>query len=133
MDEFNNNGQQEYNPNMYGEQPQNFNEQPTQFGGDPNMYGNQNQYNPNMNQQPQESKGLSIASMVLGILSCTCCCGAIGIFMGIAAIIMGAIGKNKGGRGMAIAGIICGSIGVVFGFLWTILSITGTINLEQYL
>lgn len=80
-----------------------------------------------MNQQPQESKGLSIASMVLGILSCTCCCGAIGIFMGIAAIVMGAIGKNKGGRGMAIAGIICGSIGVVVGFLWTILSITGTI------
>jgi len=131
MDEFNN-GQQGYDSNLYGQPSQGFNDQPngaTQFGGNDNSYGGQpqfNQYNPNMNQP--ESKGLSIASMVLGILSTTCCCGLIGIFMGIAAIIMGAIGRKKGGRGMALAGIICGSLGILVSLIYLLLYSLGVIT-----
>lgn len=130
MDEFNNNGGQGYNPNLYGQPSQSFNDQPngaTQFGGTENTYGGQpqtNQYDPNMN-VPQESKGLSIAAMVLGILSMTCCCGLAGVFMGLAAIIMGSVGKKKGGRGMGIAGIVCGSIGLALSIIWLLLYAMG--------
>ena len=124
MDDFNNNGQQGYDPNLYG--------QPASFGSEQNAYGGQpqyDQYNPNLN-QTGESKGLSIAAMVVGILSTTCCCGLIGVFMGIAAIIMGAVGQAKGGKGMAIAGIITGGCGVLFGIIWTILSFSGAITYD---
>ena len=133
MNEFNNNGGQGYDPNLYGQPSQSFNDQPngaTQFGGAENTYGGQpqvNQYDPNMN-APQESKGLSIAAMVLGILSMTCCCGGIGILMGLAAIIMGAVGKKKGGRGMGIAGIVCGSIGLVVSIIYLLLYTMGMIT-----
>jgi hypothetical protein len=73
MDDFNN--QQGYDPNAY-QQPQggydpNAYQQP-QGGYDPNMY-QQSQYNSNMYQQPQQpqqSSGLGIASMVCGIDNC---------------------------------------------------------------
>lgn len=125
MDEFNNNGQQGYNENLYGQPSQNFNDQPSQFGTDANMYGGQpeyNQYDPNMN-QPQESKGLSIAALSVGILSLlTSCCGCVGLLVSIVAIVLGIIGRPKGGKGMATAGIICGAIGLILCVILTILS-----------
>lgn len=77
-----------------------------------------------------ESKGLSLASMICGIVSLvfatvgTCCCGFIPIvgpigqllvvvLTAIAAIIMGFIGKSKGAPGFAITGIICGGVSLV--------------------
>lgn len=66
---------------------------------------------------------LSIVSLVLGILSILmgCCCG-IGILMGIGAVVTGGISKSKnmGGAGMAIAGIVTGSIGILFGIIGTL-------------
>ena len=139
MDEFNNNDEQGYDSNLYGQPSQGFNDQPneaTQFGGTENTYGGQpqvNQYNPNAN-QTTEKKGLSIASMVLGILSMTCCCGGIGLLMGIAAIIMGAIGKKQGGRVIGIAGILCGSIGIVVSLIYLLLYALGMFSsYESYL
>ena len=130
MDEFNNNGGQGYNP-MFNEQPtQNFNEQPngtTQFGESTNVYGGQPQYNDqpqydsNMNGMPQEQKGLSIASMVCGILSligCWCC--GLGLILAIAAIVLGILGRKKGGKGFGLAGIICGSIGVIGNLIYLV-------------
>lgn len=59
----------------------------------------------------QESKGMSIAAMVLGIVSVVFCCIAyISIPCAILAIIFGFVGKKKGGKGMAITGIILGII-----------------------
>jgi predicted Zn finger-like uncharacterized protein len=55
-----------------------------------------------------DSPGLSIASLVCGILG-VCCCP---ILPSIAAIVLGFMGKNKGGKGMAIAGIILGFVGL---------------------
>lgn len=62
----------------------------------------------------EEKKGLSIASMVLGIISVVLFCFAyISIPCSILAIIFGFVGKNKGGKGMAIAGIVLGIIAIV--------------------
>jgi hypothetical protein len=70
-----------------------------------------------MNEQPPvRSSGLAIASLVLGLVSLLC-----GAPAGIAAIICGAIAlsniKNSagatGGRGLAITGLVTGSVGTV--------------------
>lgn len=63
-----------------------------------------------------QSNGLGIASMVLGILSLiTICCVPYGpIVLGIIAIVLGIVQivKNEK-KGMAIAGIVCGAIGLI--------------------
>ena len=92
----------------YGQYGQNYATQ--NMGGGPGY--------PQNNMQPQESKGVSIASMVLGIFSLTfgCCITYIGIATAIAGIVTGIISlKNKKpGKGMAIAGVIMSSVALVF-------------------
>lgn len=60
----------------------------------------------------EEKKGLSIASMVLGIVSIVgyCINGYLVLACAILAIVFGVIGKKKGGRGMAKAGFILGIV-----------------------
>ena len=59
----------------------------------------------------QESKGLSIASMVLGIISLVLCCFIyISLPCAILAVIFGIVGMKKGGKGMGIAGLVLGII-----------------------
>ncbi len=59
----------------------------------------------------QESKGLSIASMVLGIISVVLfCIWYISVPCAILAIIFGIVGMKKGGRGMGIAGLVLGIV-----------------------
>mgnify|MGYP002528578248 CR=1 FL=1 len=61
----------------------------------------------------QENKGLSIASMVLGIISVVLfCMWYISIPCAILAIIFGVIGKKKGGKGIAIAGLVLGIVAI---------------------
>ena len=76
--------------------------------------------NMNSNVPQQESKGFSIASMVLGIVSLVLVC----IPAGIVAIILGGVSlaTKKGGRGMAIAGLVCAIIGIA---VYVILTIIG--------
>lgn len=70
------------------------------------------------NEQKKKISGLAIASLVCGLLFLT---PFIGIFFSVTALILGiiaisAISKNKetiGGNGLAIAGIILGSIGLI--------------------
>ncbi|MEV0094250.1 DUF4190 domain-containing protein [Streptomyces sp. NPDC050738] len=71
-----------------------------------------------MQQQPQN--GYGIAAMVLGILSVVIFCAwGIGIILGVLALIFGILGRKRANRGeannggMALAGIITGSIGIV--------------------
>ena len=62
------------------------------------------------------SKGLAIASLILGIASV--CTGYIfvGVACGIVAIILSAKSKQAiGPNGMATAGLVLGIIGVVYG------------------
>lgn len=87
-----------------------------------------------MNQQPayvqpaapQGSKGLGIASMVLGIVSLVLCCFVpwVPLILGLVGLILGgvAIAKKMPGKGMAIAGLVCSIITVV---LYVITMIAG--------
>ena len=55
----------------------------------------------------EEKKGLSIASMVLGIVSIVLfCIWYISLPCAILAIIFAVIGMKNGGKGMAIAGLV---------------------------
>lgn len=103
-------------------------------GGSANAGGQYNQpYNPyyanmaysypGMPMQPQGNgmMGISIASMVLGIISIICCFMMLfnfllvipGLVFGIIAVV-----KKYDGKGMAIAGIVCCSVGLVLSFLY---------------
>lgn len=65
---------------------------------------------------PVEEKSMSAASLILGIVSIIDFYFAI--FYATLAIIFGILGKKKGGARMAIAGIILGIAGLLFGTLW---------------
>ncbi len=69
--------------------------------------------------------GFAIASMVCGILSLICCCFSLfSLVLGVAAVVLGIVclsGKYEG-KGMAIAGIITGGIGI---FIWVIFILIG--------
>ena len=85
---------------------------------------------------------MAIASMVCGIVSIViCCCEYIAIPLGIVAVVLGvlSIKKGQGGKGMAIAGIVCGGVALAFIIVCEILVRSGAISttnweelLEQY-
>lgn len=63
-----------------------------------------------------QSKGLAIASMVLGIIALVFFCFVyVSIPCGIIALILGgvSIATKKPGKGMAIAGLVCGILAIV--------------------
>lgn len=69
------------------------------------------------NTQPPvpEQKGFSIASMVLGILGFIAwCIPLIGFPVTIVGLILGILGIKKGGKTMAIAGIIMCTLTLIF-------------------
>lgn len=74
----------------------------------------------------QENKGQSIASMVLGLVGLL----IFALPCGILAIIFSALGRKKGGKGFAIAGLILGIFDTVFGLFNIIISL---INLGSIL
>ncbi len=78
------------------------------------------------NQTPKnESKGLAVASMVLGIISLLMWCVMyISIPCAILAIIFGAVARKKAGRGMAIAGLVLGIISFVIMVITIVLGVS---------
>lgn len=69
---------------------------------------------------PSSKKGFAIASLVLGILSMLCCCcGWIPVIFGAAALVFGilSLSKGYGGKGLAVAGIVCCVIGIIGGVI----------------
>ncbi|MGH7215194.1 MAG: DUF4190 domain-containing protein [Tepidisphaeraceae bacterium] len=70
------------------------------------------------------SNGFCVAALVLGIVGIPAACAFIPSLL---AVIFGIIGFNQvnaaggegGGKGMAIAGIICGAIGLLLGLMWS--------------
>jgi hypothetical protein len=122
MDEFNN-----YNSDQ-GTSDNGYNTDFTQSNDYYNQYGN--------DMQPQ-GKGKAIAALVLGIVALvfSCCCTYIGIICGVLAVIFGIleIKKNGEGKGMAIAGTVCGGIGAVAGIIMTIINFVNISNGENEL
>lgn len=84
--------------------------------------------------QPQNTLGL--VSMILGIISIPlACCRGIGLIFGIAAIVLGYLGKQKVAQGLANngsqaqTGFICGIVGAGLGILLIILTVILSVNL----
>ena len=72
----------------------------------------------------EDRKGLAIAAMVLGIVSIVFCCVYwVSIICAILAIIFGIVAIKSSGKGMAISGIVTGSIGIFISLFVTILLI----------
>lgn len=72
--------------------------------------------------QPAPSNGMGTASMVLGIIAVAgFCLWGFGALLGILALVFGIIGLKKAGRGeatnrgMAIAGVVLGGVGILIG------------------
>lgn len=136
--------------NYYEQQNQYSQSQQNQYGQN-NYYsqqaGYQSQYNQpvgNAYQQQQyasyeqpSGKGFAIASLVLGIVSVCTCCG--GLLPSVLGLIFGTISKSKQSEnnGMAIAGIILSSIGIVISLIFIAMMIIGgaqgdNVNLRYY-
>lgn len=78
----------------------------------------------NTTNTPVEKKGMSIASLVLGIVSVVLfCISYVSIPCAILAIIFGVLGKKKGGTGMAKAGLILGIIAIAFELFWILVAV----------
>lgn len=65
-----------------------------------------------------QKRGFAIASLILGILSCTICC-AIGVVLGVIGLILGivSLAQKRGGKGLAIGGVVTSGIGIFVGLL----------------
>ena len=109
-----------------------------------NNYNNNNQggyvqdpYNNNGGFEPQGSKGMSIASMVLGICAVVfgCCITAyVGLPCGVAGLILGILARKKDlpGKGMAIAGIVCSIVALAVSVLGIIIVIVVGDSLKEW-
>lgn len=122
MDENFNNQQNNQQNNQYNQQNDQYNQQYNQQQynqqqyNQPNNYNNYNNYAPNQYQQPQDnSRGLAIASLVLGIVSFFCC----GSVCSIVGIVLGVLSRKKKptDNGMATAGIVLSIIALA---IWAI-------------
>lgn len=72
----------------------------------------------NMNMQnAPKSSGLAIASLVLGIIGLvlSCCVPYVPLLLALLAVVLGGVSlaKKQGGKGMSIAGLICGIITLI--------------------
>lgn len=87
----------------------------------------------NTTNAPVEKKGMSIASLVLGIVSLALfCISYVSIPSAILAIIFGILGKKKGGAGMAKAGLILGIVALAIVVLLWILAAAGVAALGSF-
>ncbi|MDO5574722.1 MAG: DUF4190 domain-containing protein [bacterium] len=77
-------------------------------------------------QKEQSSKGLAIASMILGIVSICCCC--ISLPLGGLGIVLAILSKreNREMLGQAKAGLITSIIGIIISIIATVLLMIGS-------
>ena len=107
-------------PPQWGAPPPGYGQQPwaqSPYGGTP--YG----------QRPPKKNGIGVAALVLGVLSILGGFFVAGAVLGIVAIILGVVGMQRANRGeadnkgMAVAGLITGIIGVIISALFLVLYI----------
>lgn len=84
----------------------------------------------------QKADGLAIASLICGIISFVmiCCCTYLGVILGIAAIVTGAMSKDKNGNKctMAKVGLGLGIAGAVLSLIWIVISFAGLISVPDF-
>ena len=118
--------------NQYGPPP-GFNPPPYGYGAPPPPPNPMNPMGPMGVPPTPRNHGLAIASMICGILAIVpgCCCGFVGIPLSITALIMGIVsisqinasGGQLGGKGMAIAGTVCGGVAVGLDVLGIVMNV----------
>lgn len=86
-----------------------------------------NGYDPYNNNQPNQQSALAIVSLILGIISILffCCCWFIPVLTGIGAVVCGLISLNNKEplRGLAIAGIVLGGVGLALRVIFLVLTL----------
>jgi hypothetical protein len=115
-------GQQPYSAQPYSGQPYSGQPQP----GYSVPYGQPGYPMPMGPPGARPSNTLGLLSMIFGIIAIPFgfCCGIVGIGAGGAAIVMGILGLRKANqglatnRGQALAGVICGALGVIVWIIW---------------
>ena len=80
---------------------------------------------PRRRRREEGSPALGIVSLVTGILAIIflCCCVYVSPLFSLIAIVTGVIGLKFPGRGMAIAGLLCGILAILLGILFVILGL----------
>lgn len=111
----NSNTANQQQPNFSGQSYQ----QPT---ANPSPYNYNNTYStPNTPLTNNNSNGLGIASLILGICSIAiCCCYGVGAIPAIIGLILGILQNKKNANGIATAGIILGIIGILLNAVYLI-------------
>ncbi|MFB7514320.1 DUF4190 domain-containing protein [Streptomyces sp. NPDC056144] len=96
---------------------------------------------PGWPQQPQQNNGMAIAAMVVGICGVVlafCSYGILGLVLGGVALPLGIVARKRavrgeaGNKGQAVAGIVLGSIGIVFGIAGIVLIALIVTNSEEW-
>ena len=86
---------------------------------DNNHYNNEDYAYQNINKRGKpKTLGWSVASLIIGIISVVCCCfGWSSLILGVIAIGLAILSRSQLGYfdGMAIAGLVLGIFGFVFG------------------
>ncbi|MDR0267504.1 DUF4190 domain-containing protein [Paenibacillus sp.] len=103
---------------------------------DPYSSGQFNQFQQMPPMQTPRTNGKAIGALVLGIISLIS--PFIGFILGIIAIVLASLAfkeinmRNDGGRGMAVAGLVCGIIGTTFEAIIILLYIIGLMVQDSY-
>ena len=88
-------------------------------------------FNDYSNMPQEEKKGMSIASLVLGCVGVIAwCIPLFGYPVTIAGLVLGIIGRKKGGKTLATVGIVLSAIFLVVTLINSILGVV--LNLSQY-
>ena len=93
---------------------------------------NEQMQNEVYSQPVEEKKGLSLTSMILGIAGFLAwCIPLVGFPVCITGLILGIIGIKKGGKGMAIAGIIMCAITLLLTIINSVLGAMIAVSAQQ--
>lgn len=111
------------NGNTANQQQPNFSgqfQQQSTAGQSPYTY-NDPYSTPNTPLTNDQSNGMGIASLILGICSIAiCCCYGVGAIPAIIGLILGILQNKKNANGIATAGIVLGIIGILLNVVWLI-------------